>query len=149
MRNELLGTLRLSIIDNLRAEIREREGVIADLTREDADPRKIDVRTADVHVWNPTAGDGYNVRLETRPTPGDAIAEVRKRGRKAKQSPEDLREPMIAFVKKHPGCKAEQIREAIGAKPTQMPVLRVLTSHAVKTKGAKRAMTYWPKAGAK
>lgn len=70
-----------------------------------------------------------------------------KRGRKAKQSPEDLREPMIAFVKKHPGCKAEQIREAIGAKPTQMPVLRVLTNHAVRTKGAKRATTYWPRGG--
>ena len=56
-----------------------------------------------------------------------------------------LRDAMIAHVKKHPGQGAAEIRAALKLKPSQMPVLRVLTSHAIKTKGAKRAMTYWPR----
>ena len=118
MRNELLGTLRLSIIDNLRAEIREREGVIADLTKDGADPRKIDVRTADVHVWNPTGALLSPTRPMPvsglvpffhdesvnglRPTHGDAIADVRnvvakkgkrgrvKAGQRKRRTPADI-----------------------------------------------------------
>lgn len=129
--NEAKSHYATSLLERVRADKIElaRLGVDADSAIKMAD--EVDKLVAEVKQ-----------NMASAPAPLGA-----KRGRKAKQSPEDLREPMIAFVKKHPGCKAEQIREAIGAKPTQMPVLRVLTNHAVRTKGAKRATTYWPRGG--
>ena len=159
MRNELLGTLRLSIIDNLRAEIREREGVIADLTKDE--PVVIPSMEARKHVFF----DG----ISQRPTPGDAVAEVRaglkkqrkdrrkglndaRRGKRVRRSAEDVDAMGQAFlrsIKDWPGMNGAGLRESIGATNAQMIALRKRLKGKFKTKGKRRSMTYWPKAGAK
>ena len=125
-----------------------------------SDPRKIDVRTADVHVWNPTAGDGYNVRLNipvevTQPTGkthGDAIAEVRKRGRKAKgkrvrrsaDTIEATGRILLAHVRQHPGQRGEQIAAALNTTVSTMrkPMKALIAKRLVKTSGQRRGMVY-------
>ncbi len=76
---------------------------------------------------------------------GKHVIRASKRHRRTPADMTALRDAMIAHVKKHPGQGAQEIRKAIGAKQSQMPTLRVLTSHAIRTKGVRRSMTYHPK----
>lgn len=153
MRNELLGTLRLSIIDNLRAEIREREGVIADLTRSDeiaSVPDHAKLSNGDL-AFVDTRGDTHVQR--SRPTHGDAIAEVRKRGRKAKgkrvrRSAEDIEamgKKLLAYVTKHPGQRGEQIAKALGTDVGTMRKPMKSLGYLIRTKGKRRGTTYFAK----
>lgn len=65
-----------------------------------------------------------------------------------KRSPEDIQavaDKFAAFVKKNPGLRIEQINQAIGTstKDLAVPVRRLIAAKRVKTKGEKRATTYY------
>jgi hypothetical protein len=99
-------------------------------------------------------GDGRTVsngrsapRVAGRPTakPG------RSSGRLARRSAEDIAnalEQVVSLVKKHAdGLRAEQVRDQLGLQPKEMPrILKEgLSKRVLKSKGQKRATTYYAK----
>ena len=155
MNTQLLGTLRLTIIDELRAEIREREGVIADLTRDEE-------RDGPVLAFMPSTG---STELTPRPVHGDAIAKARgsgkllatekkRKGKRHRRTPEDVQDTgqdILDYVREFPGQRGEQITTALGmsAKEMRKPMLALIAAKRIGTKGQRRGMTYFPKGRAK
>jgi hypothetical protein len=91
-------------------------------------------------------GDGRSaLRANGSPTPRSK----RSSGRLPRRSAEDiarLLEQVVSVVKKHgDGLRAEQIRDELGLQPREMPrVLKEgLSTKKLKTKGQKRATTYF------
>lgn len=164
MNTQLLGTLRLKIIDELRAEIREREGVIADLTR-DEEPRQPPETMGLMPFFHDERING--LQSTPRPVHGDAIAKVRGKGRKLKlptkglddkkrhrRTPEDIEamgEKLLEYVLQFPGRRGEQIAAAFGIDVATMrkPMLALIAAKRIGTKGQRRGMTYFPKGRAK
>lgn len=66
----------------------------------------------------------------------------------AKRSPaelEHLTKTFLAFVKKHPGLRIEQINKQLGTKTKDLalPIRKAVADGALKTKGEKRSTTYY------
>ena len=164
MNPQLLGTLRLKIIDELRAEIREREGVIADLTR-DEEPRQPPETMGLMPFFHDERING--LQSTPRPVHGDAIAKARGKGHKLKlptkglhdkkrhrRTPgeiESLGAELLAYIAKHPGQRGEQIAAALDTTVSTMrkPMLALIAAKRIGTKGQRRGMTYFPKGRAK
>jgi hypothetical protein len=73
----------------------------------------------------------------------------RGRGRGAKRTSDELdrlAEQFHAFVTKHPGLRIEQINKQLNTttKDLALPIRKLLSEGALKTKGAKRSTTYFP-----
>jgi predicted ArsR family transcriptional regulator len=53
---------------------------------------------------------------------------------------------LAEYVKKNPGQRGEQIAEALGTdtKPMRLPMQRLIADGAVRTKGERRGMRYFP-----
>ncbi|HEY4103062.1 MAG TPA: DNA-binding protein [Polyangiaceae bacterium] len=73
-----------------------------------------------------------------------------RRAKGAKRSPEELTaltQSLLAFVKRHPGQRIEQIAGSIGAstKDLALPAKKLIGEKKLSTKGQKRATTYFPK----
>lgn len=71
-------------------------------------------------------------------------------GRRGKRSTADVEKvgaQALAFVKKNPGSGATDIREALGlaAKDLRLPILRLVETKALRTKGQKRGTKYFAK----
>ncbi len=65
-----------------------------------------------------------------------------------KRSPEDIQklaDKFAGFVKKNPGLRIEQINAKLGTstKDLVIPVRQLVASKKIKTKGEKRATTYY------
>lgn len=76
----------------------------------------------------------------------------RGRGRGGKRTAnelDDLADRFHSFVNKHPGLRIEQINKQLGTttKDLALPIRKLISDGALKTKGAKRSTTYF--AGAK
>ncbi len=72
----------------------------------------------------------------------------RGRGRGAKRSSDELdrmAEEFHSFVAKHPGMRIEQINKELGTttKDLALPIRKLVSEGALKTKGAKRSTTYF------
>jgi hypothetical protein len=80
-----------------------------------------------------------------------AAKRTRSAGRLPRRSIQDIvkaLDDVVALVKRHPqGLRAEEIRQQLGMLPKEMPrVLKEgLSRRALKTKGQKRATTYFAK----
>lgn len=85
---------------------------------------------------------GDNSVTEDGDEPGEPRQRRTRRTRTSGKKLAALADAFLAFVKKNPQCKAEDIREGIGATTAQMPRLRALLEGKIKTKGEKRAMRY-------
>jgi hypothetical protein len=75
-----------------------------------------------------------------------------RRGRGAKRTAEELEQladGFVEFVTKNPGLRIEQINKQLGTstKDLALPIRKLISDGALKTKGAKRSTTYF--AGAK
>jgi hypothetical protein len=96
-------------------------------------------------------GNGRRARPATSAPTTGAVKPTRSSGRLPRRSPEDIAKALdqiIALVKRKPeGLRAEQIRKELGLLPKEMP--RVLkegvSKKALRTKGQKRATTYFAK----
>jgi hypothetical protein len=74
----------------------------------------------------------------------------RGRGRGAKRTGDELdqlAESFVAFVTKHPGLRIEQINKQLGTttKDLQLPIRKLISDGAIKTKGKKRSTQYFSK----
>lgn len=49
----------------------------------------------------------------------------------------------LAYVRKHPGLRAEEVAKGLGAKKLPMVAIRNALGKKLKTKGARRGMRYW------
>ena len=72
------------------------------------------------------------------------------RGRGAKRSASDLDQlgtQFVTFVAKHPGLRIEQINKELGTttKDLALPIRKLISDGAIKTKGKKRSTTYFAK----
>jgi hypothetical protein len=72
------------------------------------------------------------------------------RAKGAKRSAEDLAgltQSLLAFVKRNPGQRIEQIGAAIGhsTKDLALPAKKLIAEKSLRTKGQKRATTYFAK----
>jgi len=56
-----------------------------------------------------------------------------------KITPDDF----LAYVRKHPGLRAEEVAKGLGAKKLPMVAIRNALGKKLKTKGARRGMRYW------
>lgn len=81
-----------------------------------------------------------------------AAAPGSPRGRKkgAKRTPEELEalvSSLLAYVKKHPGERIEQIGTGLGlgTKDLALPARKLIADKLLRTKGQKRATTYFAK----
>ena len=73
----------------------------------------------------------------------------RGRGRGAKRTSDELDKMMEAFhtfVTKHPGLRIEQINKQLGTttKDLALPIRKLISQGALKTKGEKRSTAYFP-----
>ena len=73
----------------------------------------------------------------------------RGRGRGAKRTGDELdrlADNFHSFVTKHPGLRIEQINKQLGTttKDLALPIRKLISEGALKTKGAKRSTTYFP-----
>jgi hypothetical protein len=71
----------------------------------------------------------------------------RPRGKGAKRSSDELdtlSETFVEFVKANPGLRIEQINKQLGTttKDLALPIRKLLSERAIKTKGQKRSTTY-------
>jgi len=127
MNTALLGTLRLSIIDNLRAEIREREEVIADLTRDEEATPGFSMRYFNEvqegtppPTWTPIGKEYVKKAMaEAKKAPAPLGAKRKGSGDNVAKnyalkdtSPENF----LAYVKQHPGERAEDIARGLSVK---------------------------------
>ncbi len=76
------------------------------------------------------------------------LGRSRGRGRGAKRSSDELdklSEQFHAFVAKHPGLRIEQINKQLGTstKDLALPIRKLVSEGALKTKGEKRSTTYF------
>lgn len=79
---------------------------------------------------------------------GGTVAASRSRGRGAKRSASELdrlAEEFHAFVAKNPGLRIEQINKELvtTTKDLALPIRKLISEGAIKTKGAKRSTTYF------
>jgi predicted transcriptional regulator len=70
-------------------------------------------------------------------------------GKAARRPPEELQRAaarLLAAIAAQPGLRIEQLAKALGAetKELSLPVKRLLEAGQVKSKGTRRATTYWP-----
>ncbi|RYZ02657.1 MAG: DNA-binding protein [Myxococcales bacterium] len=84
----------------------------------------------------------------TAPTGGAVAGGARKKG--AKRSPEELEglvSNLLAYVKKNPGQRIEQIGAGLGlaTKELALPAKKLIADKQLRTKGQKRATTYFSK----
>jgi hypothetical protein len=80
----------------------------------------------------------------------NGISLGRGRGRGAKRTGvelDQLAESFVSFVTKHPGLRIEQINKQLGTstKDLQLPIRKLISDGAIKTKGKKRSTTYFSK----
>jgi hypothetical protein len=73
----------------------------------------------------------------------------RGRGRGAKRTGDELErlaDQFHSFVAKHPGLRIEQINKQLGTttKDLALPIRKLISDGALKTKGTKRSTTYFP-----
>ena len=73
----------------------------------------------------------------------------RGRGRGAKRTSDELdklADSFHAFVTKHPGLRIEQINKQLGTttKDLALPIRKLVSEGALKTKGEKRSTAYFP-----
>jgi hypothetical protein len=78
-----------------------------------------------------------------------AATSLEPRAKGAKRSAEDveaLKSKLQTYIASHPGQRIEQIGKALGetTKELRLPAQKLIAEKAVKTKGARRAMTYSP-----
>jgi hypothetical protein len=77
------------------------------------------------------------------------VGRGRGRGRGAKRTSDELdkmMEAFHAFVTKHPGLRIEQINKQLGTttKDLALPIRKLISEGALKTKGEKRSTAYFP-----
>ena len=73
-----------------------------------------------------------------------------RRAKGGKRSPEELTQltqSLVAYVKRHPGQRIEQIGKALGTstKELALPAKKLIGEKRLATKGQKRATTYFSK----
>jgi len=80
-----------------------------------------------------------------RATRSPKIAARAKGGKRSPEELEQLTRSLLAHIKKTPGLRIEQIGAALGAttKDLALPAKKLIGEKAVKTKGQKRATTYF------
>jgi hypothetical protein len=76
------------------------------------------------------------------------VARAAKRAKGGKRSADELAsltQSLLAFVKRNPGLRIEQIGAAIGhsTKDLALPAKKLIAEKELKTKGQKRATTYF------
>jgi len=74
----------------------------------------------------------------------------RRKGRGVKRARADLESLQVALlrhIQKHPGQRIEEIAPTLKAstKDLKLPVRKLIAEQAIKSKGVKRATTYFPK----
>lgn len=77
-----------------------------------------------------------------------------RRGRAGKRTPEEVAkvgETVAEFIKQNPGQGVEGIGKALGlaTKELQLPILRLLETKAITSKGQRRGTKYFPASGGK
>jgi hypothetical protein len=77
-----------------------------------------------------------------------ALGRGRGRGRGAKRTADELdrmADQFHGFVAKHPGMRIEQINKQLGTttKDLALPIRKLISEGAIKTKGEKRSTTYF------
>ena len=67
-------------------------------------------------------------------------------GRRSTEAVEQMGASLLAYVKKNPGQRGEQIAEAMGTdtKTMRLPMQRLIAEERVRTKGERRGMRYYP-----
>jgi hypothetical protein len=78
------------------------------------------------------------------------IVAPKRRGRRAKRTPEDVAkmgEAVVAFVAKNPGQSVEQIGKALGQKTKELalPIIRMIEAKKLRTTGERRGTRYFAK----
>src|SRR4051794_31953944 len=78
----------------------------------------------------------------------NGFARGRRGGRGAKRTSDELdklADSFHSFVNKHPGLRIEQINKQLGTttKDLALPIRKLITEGALKTKGSKRSTTYF------
>lgn len=66
-------------------------------------------------------------------------------GRRDASAIDDLASQFVAFVRKHPGLRIEQINKQLGTTTKQLglPIRKAIADGLVKTKGKRRSTTYF------
>lgn len=109
-------------------------------------------RSALEKVQSALGGEVAAPRRGRRPkaaaAPAAATGRARKKG--AKRTPEELEglvSSLLAYVKKNPGERIEQIGAGLGlgTKDLALPAKKLIADKQIRTKGQKRATTYFAK----
>jgi hypothetical protein len=107
------------------------------------------IKASAMDVVQEALGEGAPARGRRR-GPGRPPRAASRRPKGAKRDPkvlEALTEKLVAFIKKNPGQRIEQIGKAlsVATKELALPVKKLIAAKKASTKGQKRATTYYPR----
>jgi hypothetical protein len=88
-----------------------------------------------------------------RPRGSTTVAAPARRSRGGKRTSEEMEamsSALVSHVQANPGQRGEQIAQALGTdvKTMRLPMLKLIASKAITTRGQRRGMTYYPAGGA-
>jgi hypothetical protein len=96
--------------------------------------------------------DDRGPRRRGLPSSGGDLLKAERRGKGAKRSStqlDRLQTRVMEFVSANPGMRIEQINKELGTstRDLQLPIRKLIATGALKSKGEKRATTYFAGAG--
>ena len=112
-----------------------------------------DVKATGPKARGRKAASARSMSLASATVPVAAVAPARgRRGRRGKGEKRPageitaLAKKVGAFIRANPGKRVEEINRELGTstKDLALPLKKLIGEKVVKTKGAKRATTYWP-----
>lgn len=136
-----------SLNDRIRARVEQFAEELSALIRESA------METVRDALGGVAAGGrrgGGRSRPPVIPPAGRALGRSRALPKGAKRAPEEierLTSKLQDYIKSNPGQRIEQIAEGMGANTRELnlPAKKLISTKQIKTRGQKRATTYFPR----
>jgi len=116
--------------------------------------RRAAINTLETALGKTLGGGGSGGAASTGRRGGGGAVRTSSRGRGAKRSSDELEmlsDKFLEYVKSNPGLRIEQINKSLGTttKDLALPIRKLISEGALKTKGEKRSTQYFAEGGRK